>query len=211
MKHLFKIGLAALVALALITNISLAGPDGGTILPRNAFNVSASGTANGPNSTNSWTVVGGSSINGGAPMVTYVDATSDKSNSVIQTYQVGYIQTANLTNSGTEIYTDAVPAALMGAGIVLIRHLPADTYERLAVVACATGTNYTTTVAPATTVVPGDKVYWMKASSYIPLGAANKAVNGPGIFAGQRDLPMLIEVDGTSACSINTVTARYER
>lgn len=179
-------------------------------LSRDTFNISVGGGGS-VGTTNSYFVIGAKSVYGGAPLVTYVDATSDLTTSVIQCYRVGYVMRATVTNSTTTVYVDAVPSGATNAGIIVIRHLADDSYERLAVTSTSSSTNLTTTVAPATTTVPGDFVYYMHTNGKIPVGNTNKAVSGVGIFAGQKDLPLLIEVNGTSACTLNAVRAHYER
>lgn len=201
MKNRLLIGLVGLLGLAAAS---------AQIVPKYTFNLGAGGGGEGPGNTNSYAIISAQSVRGGAPIVTYVDATSDNPDSVIQCYRVGYIMNISDTSTSTNLYVNAVPKGADVAGVLVLRHTASDTYERL-YSESATATNLVTTVAPTDSMVVGDTVYFMLANGKIPCGAANKAVSGPGIFIGQRDLPLLIEVDGTNACSLNAVCAGYQQ
>lgn len=58
--------------------------------------------------------------------------------------------------------------------------------------------------------VPGDMVYRLGAATTLPVGAATKVYSGEAIFVGNRGRPIMVKVDGTSACSLDAISARYE-
>ena len=203
-SRISKFGVAVLIG-----TIGLASTVQAQMTPNSSYSLGGNSGGVGAGTTNSYAVISAVSVRGGAPVVTYVDATSDLAGSVIQSYRVAYIMPVNLTNSSTNLYV-TVPKGADKAGVVLVRHLATDTYERLYCTTNGlTGTNVATTVAPAEEVIPNDYVYFMSAAGKIPCGATNVWRSGPGIFAGQRDLPLLIEINGTSACSLNALTAGY--
>jgi len=196
-----------LPALLLLATLTLALPATAALSPA-TYNMGASIASAGAGSTNAYAILPASSANEGAPVVTYVNATSDKAGAKIQCYRVGEISTASKVNSTTSVYVDD-NASPSNATLIVIWHASAGTYERLAATAASTATNCVTTVAPATAVAPGDMVYSMSAAGFVPLGATNVAVNGPGVFYGQLGLPLLIDVDGTSACAVNVLSGIY--
>lgn len=53
-------------------------------------------------------------------------------------------------------------------------------------------------------LAPGDTIHQMAAQGQIPVGAATKEANAPTVFATLEG-PVLLEIDGTSACRINLV------
>jgi len=57
-------------------------------------------------------------------------------------------------------------------------------------------------------LLPGDLVHLMSATAQIPVGAATKEANAPTVFAALEG-PVLVELDGTSACRINLVAGEW--
>jgi hypothetical protein len=92
----------------------------------------------------------------------------------------------------------------------VVHHVASDTYERL-VVSSVTATTVTFSSNLAAAVVGGDKVYKMAASGKLAVGAATKEVaNAYGLYNFKTGLPVLIDLDGTSACTINLVSGIFE-
>lgn len=155
-----------------------------------------------------YAVVSANGKNQGVPVVTYVNATSDKAASVIQFYTITANTAANVVST-----TTAIPVTLTNGfasgDIIVIRHLLDDTYERRILTTFTTATNLVVTVAPTVALVVGDIVYRAATAGFIPCGAATQAIAGEGIYAGQPGKPLLLEVDCTSAGQINAVAAKF--
>lgn len=147
---------------------------------------------------------------GGTPMMTYVNATSDKAGSVIQFYTAGSPVQCNFTNSTVTIPVTSTNGFNFSSGVIVIRHYLTDTYERRVLTTSTGSTNLVVTSAPGTTTIPGDQIWPMTTAGSIPVGSATKELNGgSGIYAGQRAKPFLFEIDGTSACQINAAGGTY--
>jgi small nuclear ribonucleoprotein (snRNP)-like protein len=59
--------------------------------------------------------------------------------------------------------------------------------------------------------VPGDQIYTLGTATSLAVGATtNKNYQGEALFVGQRGRPAQVIVNGTSACSLDSITARYE-
>jgi hypothetical protein len=57
----------------------------------------------------------------------------------------------------------------------------------------------------------GDQIYKMGSATTLSVGAAtNKNYQGEALFVGQRGRPVQVLVNGTSACSLDSITARCE-
>lgn len=157
-----------------------------------------------------YAVISANGNNQSAPVLTYLNATSDKAASVVQFYTAGTPVRADVASSTTNLVVASGDTNGFAANdVVIIRHLATDTYERRILTPNTTATNLNLTVAPTTTVAVGDLIYKATAAGSIPVGNATKELVGPGIYAGQRGKPLLLEVDGTSACQINAVAASY--
>jgi hypothetical protein len=62
---------------------------------------------------------------------------------------------------------------------------------------------------PAT--VPGDQIYKMSTPVKLWVGVfTNRVYSGEAIFVGNRGRPVQVLVNGTSACSLDAITAHYE-
>jgi hypothetical protein len=147
------------------------------------------------------------------PVITYLNATSDKAGSIVQFYTAGTPRTVNYTNSTTTLYLDSTNTSgqfTTNGGIVVIRHTATDTYERRILVFGSSLTNLLVTVAPTAAVVPGDFVYPMTTAGFIPCGAATLSLVGNGIYAGLPGKPLLFELDGTSAVQVNAWAVEYK-
>jgi hypothetical protein len=57
----------------------------------------------------------------------------------------------------------------------------------------------------------GDQIYKLGAATTLGVGAqTNRNYQGDALFVGQRGRPVQVLVNGTSACSLDSITARYE-
>lgn len=157
-----------------------------------------------------YAVVSANGKNQGAPVVTYLNATSDKAASVVQFYSIATNTTANYVSTTTSLPVQYTNGFASG-DIIVIRHLSKDTYERRILTTFTGATNLTVTVAPTVALAVGDQVYKATATGSIPCGATTLSLLGTGIYAGQNGKPLLLEVDSTSAGQINAVAAKYEQ
>lgn len=147
------------------------------------------------------------------PCVQYINVTSDKAASVIQFYTAGTPVVITATQSYATNILTAVGTGFSGSDVVVVWHKTSGTFERGAV-SSAGATSITLSANLGTKATAGDLIYKMTASGSIPVGAATKELNAPGgaVFTGQgSNKPILIDIDGTSACKINAVCVVYRR
>lgn len=154
-------------------------------------------------------------IGDGHPSVTYVNATSDKAGSVLQFYKAtsGSHTLAIATNASQAVVWVPDGTKYSANDVVVLRHKlsTGDIYERL-VVSSATSTNLTMTGNLSTAVLVGDQLWKMTKYGTIPVGAATKEVASSvayGLYNAPGGRPVLLDLDGTSACKINLITGRY--
>jgi hypothetical protein len=155
-----------------------------------------------------YAVISANGKNQGNPVITYLNATSDKSASIVQFYKAGTPTAANYVSTSTSIPVVATNG-FASTDVIIIRHLADDTYERRVLTTFTSSTNLTVTSAPTTALAVGDLVYKATAAGTIPCGATTVSLSGAGIYSGQAGKPLLLEVDGTSACQVNAVSAAY--
>jgi len=155
-----------------------------------------------------YAVVSANGKDQGTPVVTFLSATSDLSSSAVTFYSAGTPTYANYVSTTTSCPV-ASTNGFAANDVIIIRHVAADTYERRIVDTFTSATNLTVTVAPTTALAVGDLVYKATAGGTIPVGNTTLTLNGAGIYAGQKGKPLLLEVNGTSACQVNAVAATY--
>lgn len=179
----------------------------------------SSGTTNSGVSP-SYAIVGAHSVNNGAPIVTHITAASDKATAKVSFYKVTALaQCAYQTNSTVTLSVVQTNGFASG-DVVVIRHISDDSYEKRILTTMTTSTNLITTVAPWSAVIPGDIIYRCTTAGAGAIGlvtnsvAANTMqleVSGTCIYAGQKGMPLLLEVDQTTASgALNAVSARFE-
>lgn len=197
MKKFFILGLLALFSLSLNAQVLLQ--------PYSAVSV---GTTNGA-STLSWVIAPCYSANGGVPIVTYLNATSDKASSVVQFYKVTASTVANNTNTTTSVPVVTTNGFDTGLSVI-VRHVANDVYEKLAITQSTGGTNLTLTAGPAGSIAIGDIIYSISKTgvSKIPVGNATVALTG-NIYAGQRNAPIYAEVDSTTSGTLNAMAVQF--
>jgi hypothetical protein len=172
--------------------------------------------------TLAWAVIGNNSLNGGIPVLTSINATSDKAGSKLQFYRVLKSVQATYTNSTTQIMVQTTNGFL-ASDVIVIKHLQNDSYEKRILASggsFSTGaTNLVVTVAPGEAVLPGDMIYRCATANagYIAMptnatavGGFSLSLQGNYIYAGQRGLPLLMELDATTTGNINSAMARFE-
>jgi len=164
--------------------------------------------------TLSWVIISAKGFNNGAPLLTFVSATSDLSSSKIQAYKVNATVKEAFTNSTTRL--DVVQTNTFApSGVVVIRHIQNDWYEKRTIAAGAawsTGaTNIVLTAAPLQAVIPGDIIYQVTTTgaASIPVGATTLNLSGWDIITGEGGRPLLLEINGTSSATLNAASAVY--
>ncbi|MCX6915756.1 MAG: hypothetical protein NT167_22375 [Verrucomicrobia bacterium] len=59
--------------------------------------------------------------------------------------------------------------------------------------------------------VPGDQIYRLSSPVTLSVGAVtNKTYTGDMIYVGNRGRPVVVKINGTSGCTLDAITARYE-
>ena len=168
----------------------------------------AGGSTN-ASATLNWVIV---PVASGAPLVTYFNVTSDKAASVVQFYKLTARAVCNYASATTSFPVNATNG-FVAADVVIVRHITAttDSYEKLVLAAFTSSTNLTMTTTPITTASIGDIIYDVTkvGSSKIPCGNATLTANGPGIFLGDTQAPLLAEIDSTAAGNFNAICVTY--
>lgn len=201
----FFCGLLALLAVTLTA----------TAAPPDVVNGFAVGSTN-RHGTLSYAIVSPRSpVTGAAPVVRYLNAGSDKVAGIVQFYKVtAQCTAAYATNSTTTLSVNRTNGFSSG-DVVIIRHLTDDSYEKRILTTMTASTNLITTVAPLGAVVPGDIVYrcTTTGAGTIYWGASTNSINASGapLYVGQKDTPLLLEIDATTAGAINVVAGDYVR
>lgn len=206
MKSTFRILTAAALCLAPLASKA----DVLALTGRPAIDVFAASSTN-QVSALSWAVVTARSGNNGTPVVTFVGAGSDLASGKIITYKVNAQCVVTFTNSTTTLFVNNTNG-FDQASVIIIRHKLTDDYEKRIQTSNSGATNLIVTVAPFETVVPGDQVYQCTttgAMSYLQGAVTNTLAAPGGIFVGQQGLPLLLEVSGTSAASLYSVSGFF--
>jgi hypothetical protein len=154
---------------------------------------------------------------GSVSRVEYVNCKSDLSSAIIQFYTVTNSTSClqGYTNSTVTLVV-AQTNGFASGNIVVIQHVAVPSaLERRVLTTMTSATNLVLTVAPTAAFIPGDIVYQETPGASILLGAANVTV-GPtpsgvcysSVYNG-ANTPLLIDVTGTSACSIYDIAGTY--
>lgn len=153
-----------------------------------------------------------SAAGNGVPRVQYINATSDKSTSVLKFYTPSVTRLITATGASGQAVITADSTGFAVSDVCVVRHVATDTYERL-VISATNSTTITFTANLAASVAAGDYVNKMAAKGTIPVGATTKEINAAhgGVFNGASGKSVLIDLDGTSACSINVAAGVYEK
>ena len=143
------------------------------------------------------------------PFVTFLSATTDKSTAITFRVPDGNVAVA----SGANTTTSCPVAATNGFAendVVIIRHQATDTYERAVLGAFATNNAIVLSASPGTAMAAGDLIYRVAASGTIPINNTTANYYGNIIYSGKPGVPLMVDIDGTSACQINAVCATYK-
>ena len=212
MKKFIKqtVALTVLAAAMLTTYVASA-----QINATQPYRVYATGATNA--GTLATVIIGAHSVNNGTPVVTSINATTDKSTANVQFYKVlRQVNAKYATNSTVVISVDSTNGFASG-DVIIIRHIGNDGYEKRTLTTMTSATNLTTTAAPYTTV-PGDIIYGVTTTgagkipvvtNTVATGPYIVSLSGTAIYAGQKGCPLLIEIDATTTGTINYATATY--
>lgn len=144
-------------------------------------------------------------------LLQYINVTSDKASSVIKFYTaadpVSPTATAAVAQKDVEVPDGT---AFSGGDIVVIRKTSTGELQRAVVDSVADDT-VTMVANLGFAIGTDDELFIMTAAGTIPVGAATKElIAAPGFLrAGEVDKPLLVDLDGTSACSINAASGIY--
>lgn len=141
-----------------------------------------------------------------------LNATSDKSGSKLSVYwSDGTTTTVDQASTSTTLYT-ASTTGFAENNLIVIQTTGGSVIYRT-VSGVSAGESLTLSSAlPATHGNVGDVVYLLAAAAAnadaeIPVGAATKELtNRLGVIIGPSNSPLLVILDGTSACSVNYLT-----
>jgi len=219
-----RLALLVLVALIGVLVTPLLALDNLSTIRTTTYNYWSGGATNGA-STLSWVIVPAhSSVASAAPVITSIDATTDKLAAKVQSYKVVESCVCTFTNATVSIPVNTTnTGSKWDSGTIVIRHLLTDQYEKRSLATSGGTTNLEVSAATLETVVPGDLIY-----KVVTTGAAAFTVSTNGVVAatglsfvrlageallvGQPGMPLLLEIDGTGAnATLNNATAKYIR
>lgn len=145
-------------------------------------------------------IISARSSNGGAPRVTTLSVGSDKLASKVQFYKVLTEVQASHTNATTVLPVNSTNTL---SATIIVRHLVNDVYEKRTVSGFGS-TNLTVSAAPLQETVPGDIIYGVTSTGVgsIAWGAStNTLTSAGGLYFGQPNKPLLLEIDATGAAA----------
>jgi hypothetical protein len=137
--------------------------------------------------------------------------TSDKAASVFsfRTGTGAYVVTSATVNA-TNIVLNSTNGIGISTNIIIVTGAgvasSATTHSALS------GTSTNVWITATNSIVPavGDQVYLLGPATTIKCGATTGNYQGEAIYVGNPGRPVRCVLDGTSACSIDSLTARYE-
>jgi hypothetical protein len=144
--------------------------------------------------------------------VVFLDATSDLSSSTV-TFQSPFSSANIILQSALTNFTLQSSVALStiftNGAPVIFQH-PGAELAYLGTVYSTTGTTNLIVSGTIGTLAVGDQAYAMDTSRTMKVGATNIRV-GPGdcLYVSPYNRPLLIQVNGTSACSLNNIIVDY--
>ena|ERR1017187_1499841 len=134
-------------------------------------------------------------------------ATSDLSTSKLA-FRTGVTPlTVAYTNGVTQVGVSATNGFAVGTWVLIETKAGATTNAQIASFGAATNIIFTSN-AIATT--PGDQIYSLSAPVLLTVGSNSVTFTGDALYVGNRGRPVMVYVNGTSACSLDTVSGRYE-
>lgn len=144
------------------------------------------------------------------------NVTSDKAGSKLAVYWADGLETTVDAASASTTLNVAVTTGFAAGNLVAVAKPDGRVIWRT-VSAVTVGESLTLSTALASGYGEvGDRVMLLAAAAAntdaeIPVGAATKELSNPlGVIAGPKDSPLLLQVDGTSACAVNYLTWSFK-
>lgn len=159
--------------------------------------------------SNSYVVASANGI--GVPVLSYFNVTGDNATNKLYFFSSAAPIYCTATAAASQAIVTAQDGSITNGNIVVIRSLANDTYQRV-YVESATSSNWTSNVNLDFALAIGDPIYKQTATVSIPVGNATKELNAADglIYAGTSGRPLLFQVTGTTACSINAASGTYK-
>ncbi|HKS35934.1 MAG TPA: hypothetical protein VJW76_02005 [Verrucomicrobiae bacterium] len=138
-----------------------------------------------------------------------LDVKSDLSSSklVARSGRELFTLSANATNATNFVLQST--SGLASNHIVVFQRRSDNAVFKGTVWSVPNSTNLNLAAAITATFLTGDQLYLMTNNVSIDIGAATVRQAGEALFLAARSRPLLLSVDGTSACIINNAVAHY--
>jgi hypothetical protein len=136
-------------------------------------------------------------------------ATSDKATSALSWRCGQGAYTISLSNTVGTLITVARTNGLNASDVICVQKSDGTT-NVLATISSISSTNVTLAATDGVTTLPGDEVFKMGPPITTKVGAATVNLQGEAVISALKGRPVSVVVDGTSACSLDAITARYE-
>lgn len=146
-----------------------------------------------------------------AMRVCYADVTSDLAGSVL-TLQAGVTESLVISNCLAAAATIFVAdSSQFAVNDIVFVQTATNSVASGKVSAIVNATNITLSATfTATPASIGDRVHKMGPAITLPVGAASVRLNADAIFAARRARPLLLNLNGTTACKINGAVVCYD-
>jgi hypothetical protein len=137
---------------------------------------------------------------------------SDLAGSVLSlsTGRGAYTVLSNATSSATTIYVVSTNGLQSGDALVLQTWGGTNAYDTVASNPTVSNAVVITAGGFGVAVTAGDQLYKMSTASALPIGSNTVNYQGEALYVGNKGRPVRATLNGTSANTINTITARYE-
>ncbi len=204
MKTSFKI----IVAIAFAC-LSAAAQD-----PTARTSVFGLGATNNGTTATATVIIPNKSSNDGTPVITYLNYGSELATSRVQFYKATAQTQAQYSTNVTVTLSVGQTNGFASGDVIIIKHATAgaESYEKRTLTTMTASTNLIVTVAPVQVVTPGDIIYRVTTvgAGWIPVGVATNSITAAnGLYAGQKNTPLMLEITGTSTCQIPVVSGFY--
>jgi len=138
-----------------------------------------------------------------------LDVKSDLSSSklVARSGRELFTLSANATNATNFVLQST--SGLASNNVVVFQRKSDNAVFKGTVWSVPNGTNLNLASSITATFVTGDQLYLMTNNVSIDIGAATVRQTGEALFLAARSRPLLLSLDGTSACIINNAVANY--
>jgi hypothetical protein len=178
-----------------------------------------------PTSTNyygvtlNYAIISAYSWNGGSPVITALNATSDKTTAKVQLYSCTPAAICTASNTANTNLIVLSASLLSSNDICVLQHVADDTYERIKIWGTSATTNLITTNAVWGGTVAGDIIWKATLGPTFPIASGfpgsaviqtNMSLAGT-LYVGPPKAPVLLDLDTTATGQINAVTAVYQK